>query len=305
MEVRLLLRLQKFGKTLLEVLSIINDISNGCIDQIPFVKKETIINIIKEKYNVDDNIANLILDGFSLTKEKLVECNRQIFSPKQEYRALTRGFFEMSHETGKHLVWSKEMVNENRTLLLRGICYKKIPIEWTSKKITKNIETITNKVGTWFEKVVEKQLEEKLGIKGYSSIKNRIGVGTNAVSIPEIVGEIDFIGVNIAKDELILGECKMISPAVEPRLFHDDISKFMDESKGYVNQFNNKIDWFKENRDKILESMLESLNIELTEERKKSMNVRNVLLTFYPSIVEAFIKDFEIYTLYEFIKKEI
>ena len=296
---------EKFGKDLLEVLSIIRDVSNGCIDEIPFVKKEILIDVIKENYELDDNITNEILAGFSITKEKLIENNRQIFNPKQEYRALTRGFFEMSHETGKHLVWSKEMVNENLTLLLRGICYKKIPTEWTSKKITKNIETITNKVGTWFEKVVEKQLEEKLGIKGYSSIKNRIGVGRNAVSIPEIVGEIDFIGINLAKDELILGECKMISPAVEPRLFHDDISKFMDEGKGYVKQFNNKIAWFKENKDLIIECMLKSLNIELTEERKRNISIRNVLLTFYPSIVEAYIKDFEIYTLYEFIKKEI
>ena len=292
----------QFGKSLCEIRDIIININNNYNeDEVPFVKKDNIVDFIKDNYDVSYDTAESILSGFIITQKDLIKEKRQIYSPKQEYRALTRGFFEITYHNEKYLTWSKNMANENFVLLVRGICYKKMPNEWRNKDINTSIEHITNKVGAWFEKETNKQLK-KLNINGDINFKNEVGNKERFISIPSDVGEIDYLGINLENHELIVGECKMISPALEPRLFYDDIRKFMDDKEGYIKKFNNKIKWVSDNRQEILKCLLNYLNINMDDEEISKINQKNVLFTFYPSIIEAFNTEFEICTLYKFVK---
>lgn len=294
--------MSKFGKSLCDIRNIIININNNYNeDEVPFVKKDNIVDFIKNNYGTSHNTAESILSGFIITQKDLMKENRQIYSPKQEYRALTRGFFEINYQNEKYLTWSKNMADENFVLLVRGICYKKMPNEWRNKEINTSIEHITNKVGAWFEKETNKQLK-KLNINGNINFKNEVGNKEKFISIPSEVGEIDYLGIDLENHELIVGECKMISPALEPRLFYDDIRKFMDGKEGYIKKFNNKIKWISDNRQEILKCLLNYLHINMDDEEISKINQKNILFTFYPSIIEAFDTEFEICTLYKFIK---
>lgn len=92
----------------------------------------------------------------------------------------------------------------------------------------------------------------------------------------------------------------MISPALEARMWFDDISKFKGKD-GYIEKFNRKIEFISENKKEIIECLAKSINLEIDLEVLESLKQKNILLTYYPSIIKAFLNEFEIYNLSEYI----
>lgn len=84
-------------------------------------------------------------------------------------------------------------------------------------------------------------------------------------------------GIDLKRNELIVSECKMISPALEPRLYYDDIRKSKDKSKRYMKQFNNKINWISSNKQQVLENLLNYLKINLPMKEISNIKQKNIL----------------------------
>ena len=129
------------------------------------------------------------------------------------------------------------------------------------------------------------------------NLKKRIGTINKYISIPCGIGEIDYLGIDIEANEFIVGECKMLSPALEPRTWFDDISKFKGEN-GYIEKFNRKIGFISQNKTEIIECLADNLKIDINCEK---LQQKNILITYYPSIIKAFPNEFEIYNLSEYI----
>lgn len=289
---------EKFGISFINIKDILMTIVNDNGD-IQVIKKEEVLEYIKEKWGIEKTISEEILAGFSIISDKLLDENRDIYLPKQEYRALYRGFFEFEYNEEKYLIWSKYMARECFILLLRGSFYKKFPNEWQNRKINKAINNLSDHLGKKFEKLVKDELD-KLGIKGGINFKKRIGNSGKYIDIPSNVGEIDYLGINLKTNEFIVVECKMISPALEARMWFDDISKFKGKD-GYIEKFNRKIKFISENKKEIVECLAKSINLEIDLEILESLKQKNILLTYYPSIIKAFLNEFEIYNLSEYI----
>jgi len=280
---------EAFNMTYTESLQILYELISICkpkspgISSVWFYPDEMIPALASDRgwpRKQESNISNII-SGFSLTPDNLHQ--RKIFKPKQEHRLLRRAFLNIPNENSRLIIFSKQMALESLTHLISDVCFKKLPTEWleANKKISKKLDLISNKTGNWFETLLSEEYNSR-NIKHIKSLK-KITVNGKRKNIPSDVGEIDFLA--IVGNKLHIIECKMVQFAPEPRHFLDDISKFTRNEKSYTSKFSKKIDWLNNNLADIKAHMKDSgLNT------SNLTTVVPVMVTFYPTIAEAFIE---------------
>jgi hypothetical protein len=179
----------------------------------PFVHREIAIFQLSKLFGLSEEAIGRALDGFSLSKENMDTEGREVWKPKQEYRAFRRGFFALPHPMGRHLMWSKEMAEECLIHLEGGVAFRHLPPEWRSSAIDRALEALSLKAGKWFENVVMDNLA-RVGIFGEKSLKDGIGRGSKRITIPPNVGEIDFLGYSPGERLLVIVECKLVQTSL-------------------------------------------------------------------------------------------
>lgn len=300
--------IEEFGVSLKQINIIIQEIITHFNNKkVTAINKNEVISFVEEKYNIERENVNKILSGFIINCKNLNSEKREVFKPKQEYRAFYRGFFEVKLKKEIYLVWAKNMCIENICVLFRDIKFNKMPKEWKTENIKSDLGKISRSYSEKFEQLVKTSLEEKLKIYGRTNFKHKIG---KIIDIPPDVGEIDYLGIDIDKNEFLVIECKMIAPGTEPRLWHDDIIKFTTRDK-YIEKFNKKIDFISKNKKEITEYLLNELKVKKDNCTTNQLSQQNILITYYPSIMKMFVNDsdyninFEIYDLQEFIEESL
>lgn len=228
------------------------------------------------------------LDGFTIRPENLKQEQRAITKPKQTHRAFRRGFFLMPHEEGPHLCFSRAMARENLINMCGAVAFQKLPPEWTTKATSRALSDLSRAAGQWFEQVLTKRLHE-MGITG-GGVTRRFGFGLDALDVPPEVGQIDFLGFTKDEGLIVVIEAKMVSGALEPAIWRDELHDFLGEKK-YADRFRRKIRWVERNRTEIARAF------GIDREAK----VVAALVTYYPSIVAEFIDDFPCVSLAELI----
>lgn len=230
------------------------------------------------------------LSGFTVSPANMRAEGRVVWNPKQEHRAFRRGFLAFPHETGPHIAFSRQMAMESMTHLVHGVCYKRLPMEWSDPRVKSALERLSRQASVWFEDVVA-QNARKLGIQG-GRAKDQIGTGPGAVQIPPEVGEIDLLGVDSGKGLLVVLEAKMVNTGLEAKYWRDDVSTFVSGNNSYAAKFRKKIDWVC-NRAHEISSAL--------GHRGASLRVAPAMVTLYPCIAAEFITDFPCVSLAEFM----
>jgi hypothetical protein len=220
---------------------------------------------------------------------------REIWKPKQEYRAYRRGIFEVPHPTGMHFIFSKEMARESLLLLLSGVAFKQLPPEWQSDTVNLAIETLSNEAGKWFEQVVLENFAN-VNIFGAKSLNRGIGQGSKRLEIPSSVGEIDYLGYSSDEELLVVAECKMVRGKTEPRLFRDDISQFVTSNGSYFNKFEKKVAWIRTNMADVCNALS---SIQTYEALVRPKQVVTVVVTYFPTIASCFTTQFPCVTIAE------
>jgi len=281
------------GATYKEAVSVLRMVIDDCQplpDGFPvlFIHWSNLVNNIYQLTGLPAKTIENILNGFTMTKTAMESEGRKIWKPKQEYRALRRAFFEMSHCSGKHIAFSKTMAIESWIQLTGNVAFKKFPKEWQSQSVNSGLDALSNYTGTWFEKTVEENLKE-IGFIGLGSIKKSIGKKQDIIYIPDDVGEIDFLGYSEGEKVLIVAECKMVQTSFESKFYRDDLSKFVTSKKSYLKKFRRKVEWVIKNRDAVINS-LNSLNIYSTS--IKECSVVTAIITFFPNISKYFIEEY-------------
>ncbi|OWK37397.1 hypothetical protein [Fimbriiglobus ruber] len=253
---------------------------------VPFARRELMTDRVVELTGAGRASVDRFIAGFSLTKGQLE--GRLIFKPKQEYRALRRGFFEMPHETGPHLVWSRCMARECLLELMKGTLFQRCPSEWKAPGVNKALATLQNKGGNWFEAEVDRNMAV-LGAQGKASLKGGIGVGADRVAIPADIGEIDYLSFLPAEGLLTLLEDKMVDGGFEPTYFRDDLSSFVTGKKPYADQLKRKVEWVRNNLAAV------SKGLSSLFPGKPLVNptrVAGALVTLHPTYASYFISDY-------------
>ena len=253
---------------------------------VPFVRREAIVDVFHEYKGWTRESAEALLDGFSVTKAAME--GRRIHKPQQEYRALRRGFFEMPHETGIHLTWSRSMARECLVNLVDGTVFQRLPPEWQKPRTRKSLADLQNKAGEWFELQVDRNMRN-LGAVGCASLKKGIGIGPDRLPIPPNIGDIDYLGHFPRQRLLVVLEDKMVDcGTLEARYLRDDISSFVNGKKPYVEQLRRKVRWTRENVAAICRGLSSMLPARPTISPTR---IAGALITLYPTYASYFIKD--------------
>lgn len=264
----------------------------GAFD-VPFVGLEHMIEQVVSTRKWPRLSVKRLIDGFTLTKTKAEE--RQLHKPKQEHRAFRRGFFEMPHEAGVHLVWSRCMARECLFELMKGTLFQRGPAEWKSVGINKALATLQNKGGDWFEVAVGRNMAG-LGALGKASVKSGIGAGADRVLIPSAIGEIDYLGFFPAEGLIVLLEDKMVDGGFEATYFREHVSSFVSGKNSHSDQLRRKVEWVRDN----LEAVCKGLSTTLPGSPSiKASRVAGALVTLDPSYASYFVADYPCVSLTE------
>ncbi len=283
---------EHLGLTYVGLIQFLSDFITNAGSNVVIEPKSKVIQKLQEKFNISAQQAKLAIDGFTLGAENLKE--RKLFSPKQEYRAYHRGFFEFCIDGSLVLVFSKIMAIEALQTLVSNTCYKIFPKEWKTKFVEEQLSALSNKAGKWFEDVLEAELikENFQVIRSFKSYRKH----NKVKKVPDSVGEMDFLGYLPDSKELFVIEAKNVRFNTEPRLYRNDISKFISGKKSYSFKFKNKCDWVVENIDDVI-CKLNQDGITASEVSK----VYKVMVILYPSPVEQKVTGFSCINFVKFV----
>ena len=254
---------------------------------IPFVTVEQLVARLKELGGLTSDGANAVINGVSLQQFEMLKEGRVIWKPKQEYRAWARPFFELPHSTGVHLIWSKQMAMECFQRLIASLAQKRLPPEWRKGQMHKAMGKYEQEITRLFEDIVIEQLRTK--DVAASRFKSQIGIGDAKLAVPNEVGEIDLVAYFPELKLLVVGDDKLVKPSHEPARFRDDLDKFIEKKKNYVEQVKRKTEWVIKNLT-LVERALETDNEFPVS--VKIEKVASVLVTYYPTFASLFIDDF-------------
>lgn len=282
----------------IKILGSIIELSKADSEEFPvlFIHKGNLIKKCVEEFGFPPNVIKKVISGFSLSKDQMTIDKREVWKPKQEYRAYRRAFFEYPHILGDHIVFSKSMAKESLILLIKDVNFGKLPKEWLNPSVDKSLSKLSNEVGKWFENEVERNFSI-LGYKGVKSAK-AIGLNNKRIKVPLDVGEIDYIGYSEKEELLVVAECKIIRDSFEPAFFRKDIDDFIESKKSYAIKFRKKVSWIESNILAISEALMSNRLFALEVLPKK---VASILVTFIPTIASDFIDDFTCVSLTEFM----
>jgi len=260
-------------------------------------RRQEVIESLTKTFSITFDQADLVLEGFSLSSQSMQREGRELFRPKQEYRAYKRPFFRDPGDGDDLIFFSRRMAKECLTLLISDVAFKKLPPEWSSKKIDQALARLSLAAGRWFERVVEDNLK-KAGIIGFTSIEALHFKGGARIDIPKDVGEIDFLGFCTRQNMLVVIEVKQVGSATEPRMYLDDYSKFVVDKNNYSDKFKKKYTWVHENLKHVEKFIQEKFN--------NSVNISSIgyaMIIRYPTFVSTRITDFTCVSLPEFMNK--
>ncbi|MEG4576609.1 hypothetical protein QUA56_28620 [Microcoleus sp. N3A4] len=253
-----------------------------------FLHRSNLVETLHQYTKLPREAIEIVLDSFTIRKVDMESEGRAVWKPKQEYRSLRRGFFEMPHPTGTHLAFARSMALESLNQLARNVVFRQIPSEWKSQTVDAAIASLSNQSGSWFETVVEKNLK-LIGFIGLRSVKKQIGSQDNAIRIPREVGEIDFLGYSESEKIILIAECKMVQGGFEGKFFRDDIKDFITSKKSYLKKYSRKVKWLQENMDIVINALNST---RLYSAPIQPLAIATAIITYYPTIVQCFIEEY-------------
>ncbi len=253
------------------------------------------IDSITNAFEISRDQASKIVEGFSLSHQTME--GRELNRPKQEYRAYKRAFFKHRLNGEDVAFFSLRMARECLNKLVSDVPFRKLPPEWESESVNSSLNKLSLRAGRWFEDVVVENLKT-LGIRGSHSVKSLKTSPNERVSIPNDVGEIDFLGFHEEQKLIVIIEAKQVGLATEPRLFLDDLSKFVSGANNYSDRFMRKYNWIIQN----------SASVEMHFKHKFGLDTKlesagYAMITLYPSVVTMKINEFTCVSITKFMNE--
>lgn len=259
-----------------------------------FFHKAELFKVFEEKLKVSTTTLEKVMAGFTISPQQFREEPGIIWNPKRQHRAYRRALFEMPHPDGLCLAWSRGMAHEALETLIQSAVFQQFPKEWSTPKLQQALALLDNERGKWFEKCVTATLSSQ-GFVGLASVKNAVGK-TSKVRIPDNVGELDYLAYMPDEQRLVLIECKMTQWTSEPKMWRDDLKRFLDVDKGYADKFRRKRDWVLANKGEIVAAMSTELKVSI-----EPLDFSCAMVIFTQNIASCFIDDFPCISLAELI----
>jgi len=265
---------------------------------IPFVRRDLVIETLSKGIGVEPSLIGRLLDGFTITRQNMIQENRQVWKPKQEYRAYRRGFFEFPHASGPHIMFSPKMAMECMLMLLRDLAFQYLPKEWHTPELRAGSAALSKRCGEEFETICQNLMKSR-GFPLAASFNNNIGTKGARLAIPGEIGEMDCLAYSPSLQLMVLLECKLVQSGTEPTRFRDDLAQFNDR-KGFFAKIEKKLTWVRNNMEAVcraLESIPGSIN------PIKPSSIGCAIITFYPSIASDYAQSIPCISMTEFFSE--
>ncbi len=253
------------------------------------------IDSLTSAFGISADQASKIVEGFSLSHQNME--GRELNKPKQEYRAYKRAFFKHKLNGEDAAFFSLRMARECLNKLVSDIPFRKLPSEWESKSVNSSLDKLSLMAGRWFEGVVVENLKT-LGIRGSHSVKSLKTSPNERILIPNDVGEIDFLGFHEEQKLIVIIEVKQVGLATEPRLFLDDLSKFVHGTNNYSSKFMKKYNWIIQNSASVQMHFKHTFGLDT-----KLESAGYTMITLYPSVVTTKIHEFTCVSITKFMNE--
>lgn len=262
--------------------------------EVQFFHKADLLASFSKQLGLSETVLEKVFSGFLITADQLNRDPAVIWNPKRSHRAYRRAIFEVPHADGICWAWCSGMAHEALETLIQGVVFQQFPEEWRTPEVQLELAKLDNDRGKWFEQRAEAALRAA-GYEGICSIKKLQAQGA-IVHLPDDVGELDYVGYSAARKHLILLECKMTMWTSEPKLWRDDLNRFLNKGRGYAAKFRKKRDWLLANISPVTEALSTELKSSI-----KAESFSCAMITFWPNIASCFIDDFPCVSLSELI----
>ena len=250
---------------------------------------------LQNDLGVDEASALKLLEGF-LLRQSTAQHRCDVTKPNRQYQLKHRPILECVHGSEPTLLWSKKQLTDALFESFKQLAFGKIPQEWKTTGVQKAVGKYNKAITKLFEDTVIDAMQ-KTGWAA-SRFKSKIGQGKDSISIPDHIGEIDLIAYCEKEQLLVVGDAKVVKSTEEPRMYSDDLDKFIHGSKNYVNQTNTKTNWVMENIPAV------SRALESSSDFPDFVSVKQIaplLVTYYPAFSSHFIDDITCVSLTELI----
>ncbi|MBO6760766.1 MAG: hypothetical protein JJ909_07330 [Roseivirga sp.] len=251
------------------------------------------LKTLAEESGFRDSEITAFLRLASLSKKDFEKNPRQIWNSRQTNRVSKKPFIEFTFKNEKWLLWSNKKLNEYFILFDLDISFQSLLPEFRSNPLEKLLSQINRANGKWFEETCIKMLRS-IGIHG-SSVKSKLGLDCT-ISVPDFIGEIDFLGIDTNNKSIVVFEFKMTNTGYEPKGHRKELSDFIYSKKSYRKTFLRKVNWVENNFDSIKPILSQKYDV-------KDLNntLYFTFLTHYASIAPCFMEDIPCPTAYEFV----
>lgn len=254
-----------------------------------YIPKNTLkIQIIEN--NIPADCADLFFDTFSINKDGLRKQPRKIYATKQSYRLKIRFMVEIEESETQYLFYTEEMRREGYILFQKSLCYNDPPIELQSEKLKKECAKISRSYGKKFEQYANKFLTTK-GFYG-KNCKRRI---PSNILIPNVVGEIDFLGYSLDHKRIACFEFKNTFYSTDPLEYRDELDKYIFKKDSYLNKFKKKVEFIRANIKSLVDYYRQHGSIDLSDSQ-----LIVGILTYAPNISRFFMSEYKCMSLAEF-----
>lgn len=189
-----------------------------------------------------------------------------------------------------HSMWTYEMMNEGIAMFVDSLSYNGLPEEWRTPKMQKTFAEITRHFGSEFETYACNHLYN-WNIVG-QSYKKALPCG---ISIPENVGEIDFLGYSCDQKCIVCFEFKNVSYSTDPIEFRDDLDKFIYSKNSYFNKFSKKVEFIKAHIKELVEYFRNQKKVELDSSKFVAS-----FITYAPNISRYYMPKYKCMSISEF-----
>lgn len=236
--------------------------------------------------NVNPILDQLMLSGGSA---------REIWDSRQKHRINRKPFLQFVSRDRTVILWSEKKILDYLMLLRSELVFKRIPEFWKSPEITKAIDTLSNRAGSWFEKSVTHQLS-KLGFKGRAISNNAF---RNYPSVKFDCGQIDYLSYHPNDRAIYVFEFKLIETGFEARGARQVRDSFLSGDDAFVPVLERKIKWVKDNLATVRQFLNQECKAGIDPE---VMQIRSAFITFYPTLLSVSFDRIPCVSLVQFIE---
>lgn len=200
-----------------------------------------IVKIVKANTSVDHDFLDSFYAGLTVNRENALTIEGSFYKNQDIYRHTFRPILKYSIDGKKYHIIGANKWGESLTLLTTN-CFPFgiFPPEW---KINKDLKKFIEKIDNTHDKVLQNPIAELIKTKKFPfeiDIKSFQSVKKQFINIDKIIGDIDFLFLDLTNKRIYVCECKHNRSRFDYNNWKRDYNNFKEK---YEEQLKRKMEW--------------------------------------------------------------